>query len=399
MGNSQKIRERADAAMLTTYSRFGPVLVEGRGACVRDAEGRDYLDFVAGIAVCALGHANPELCAALAEQAQRLWHVSNLYYSVPQVELAEALTARCFADRVFFCNSGAEANEAAIKLARRYSLSRFNGERYRIVCMEGSFHGRTLGTISATGQEKVRAGFGPLLPGFSFVPFGDIGALRAAITDKTCAVMLEPIVANGGILMPPDGYLAAVRELCNERQLLLVMDEVQVGMGRTGHLFAHQGFGVEPDVMTLAKALGGGLPIGAMLCTEEAAKGLPAGSHASTFGGTPLVCAVARRALEMIAAPEMLEHVRETGDYLLVRLRELASRHPAQVAAVRGRGLICGLELSEPKTRRLMELALEEGLLIDIATERVIRLVPPLIIGRAEVDALISGLDRALPKL
>jgi acetylornithine/N-succinyldiaminopimelate aminotransferase len=386
--------------MVATYSRFGPVLVEGSGCLLRDAEGREYIDFVAGIAVCSLGHANPALTGALAEQAGRLWHVSNLYYTLPQIELAEALTSRCFAERVFFCNSGAEANEAAIKLARRYSLAqRGRPERFHIVCMENGFHGRTLATVSATGQKKVRQGFGPLLPGFSFVPFGDLPSLRKAVTPDTCGVLLEPILGNGGVLLPPEGYLEAVRELCNERGLLLIFDEVQVGMGRTGHLFCHQGYNVEPDVMTLAKALANGLPVGAMLATEEAARGLPAGSHASTFGGTPLVCAVARKVLETIADPGMLAHVREMGDYLLGRLEELRLRHPGQVSGARGRGLICGLELSSPGARRLMELCLEEGLLIDVATERVVRLVPPLIIGRAEIDALFQGLDRALPRL
>jgi acetylornithine aminotransferase len=386
--------------MFGTYNRFGPVLVEGSGCRLRDAEGREYLDFVAGIAVCGLGHVNPELIVALGHQAGRLWHVSNLYYTLPQVELAEALTSRCFAGRVFFANSGAEANEAAIKLARHYSLSSTGqAERYHIVCMENSFHGRTLATVSATGQEKVRAGFGPLLAGFSFVPFGDLGALRGAVTDETCAVMLEPILANGGILMPPEGYLAGVRRLCDERGLILVFDEVQVGMGRTGHLFCHQGYGVEPDVMTLAKALAGGMPIGAMLAREKLAAGLPAGSHASTFGGTPLVCAVATRAVEMLADPPMLAHVREMGEHLRGGLEGLRKKFPERITDVRGRGLIWGLELAEPKTRRLMELALEEGLLIDIATERVIRLVPPLIVGRSEIDALINGLERVLPGL
>ncbi|MFH0809065.1 MAG: aspartate aminotransferase family protein [Pseudomonadota bacterium] len=401
MTDSDAIRERAEVAIIPTYNRFGPVLVRGEGCILWDADGRKYLDFVAGIAVCGLGHAHPELSAVLREQAERLWHVSNLYYTLPQVELAEALTSRCFADRVFFCNSGAEANEAAIKLARRYSLSRHaGGSRFHIICMENSFHGRTLATVSATGQQKVRQGFGPLLLGFSFVPFGDVAALRGAVTEDTCAVMLEPIQGNGGVRVPPPGYLRAVRELCDERGMLLIFDEVQVGMGRAGHLFCHQAEGVDPDVMTLAKALANGLPIGAMLATEEAALlGLPAGSHASTFGGTPLVSAVARRTLELLAAPEMLAHVREMGDYLLSGLRRLQGAHPRLVKEARGRGLIRGLELAEPLARRLMELALAEGLLIDVATDRVIRLVPPLVVGRPEIDALCAGLDRALPIL
>lgn len=400
MGNSESIRERAERVIVATYSRFGPVLVEGSGCVLRDADGKEYLDFVAGIAVCGLGHANPELAAVLAEQSKKLWHVSNLYYTLPQVELAEALTSRCFASRVFFANSGAEANEAAIKLARRYSLTKHgNPERYHIVCMENSFHGRTLATVAATGQKKVREGFGPLCPGFSFVPFGDLEALKGAVSANTCAVMLEPVQGNGGVLLPPEGYLAAVRRLCDEHKLILIFDEVQVGLGRCGRLFCHEVYNVEPDVMTLAKALGNGLPIGAMLCTEEAAQGLPAGSHASTFGGTPIVTAVARKALEMIAAPEMLEHVRQVGAYLRQRLGELKGKHPERITDVRGLGLICGLELAEPKSRRLMELSLAEGLLIDVATERVVRLVPPLIVGKSEIDALIQGLDRALPKL
>jgi len=397
---STAIRERADSVMFSTYGRFGPVLTEGRGMRLKDVSGKEYLDFVAGIAVCSLGHSHPELGRVMAAQAKTLWHVSNLYHTLPQVELAELLTGKdSFADRVFFANSGAEANEAAIKLVRKWSLDSGNPNRYEIVCMENSFHGRTLGTVSATGQEKVRKGFGPLLPGFKFVPFGNLPALRKAITAKTCAVMLEPVQGNGGVQLPPEGYMVGVRALCDEKGLAMVLDEVQVGMGRTGRLFCHEHYGVKPDVMTLAKALGNGLPIGAMLATEDMAKAFTPGTHASTFGGTPLVCSVAKRAFEIIASEKNLAHVRKMGEYLLGKLQGLVAANPKKCAAARGLGLICGLELTGPHSRKLMELALDEGLLIDVATDRVIRLVPPFVIRKADIDALENGLSKALKRL
>ena len=279
------IMQTADKVIAATYKRFPIVLSRGEGCVVWDTEGRRYTDFVAGIAVCNLGHAHPRIADAVARQARELVHVSNLYYTIPQTRLAEMLVANSFADRVFFGNSGAEANEAAIKLARKYFQDKGEPDRFRIVSMERSFHGRTMATLSATGQEKIRKGFDPVLNGFSFVPFNDIPALEAAIDERTCAVMLEPIQGEGGIRCPDADYLQKVRALCDARGVLMILDEIQTGMGRTGRLFAHEHFGVTPDIMTLAKALANGLPIGAMLATDTVAAAFGPGAHASTFGG------------------------------------------------------------------------------------------------------------------
>ncbi len=293
----------ADGAIAATYKRFPIVLVEGSGASVWDSDGRRYTDFVAGIAVCNLGHAHPAVAEAICRQAKRLLHVSNLYYTVPQTELAAWLTAHSFADRVFFCNSGAEANEAALKLVRKYFNDRGETGRRRVVAMERSFHGRTFATLSATGQAKVRQGFEPVLAGFEFVPFNDIEALARAVDDQTAAVVLEPVQGEGGVRPPAPGYLQAVRALCDGAGALLVFDEIQTGIGRTGKLFAHEHFGVRPDIMTLAKALANGLPIGAMLATEKAAAAFGPGSHASTFGGSPIVTAAALQFKNRVTRP------------------------------------------------------------------------------------------------
>lgn len=377
-----------------TYARLPVVFVHGRGLTLWDQSGKEYLDFLAGIAVCNLGHCHPELTEVMCRQADTLVHVSNLFYTLPQVELAAELTQKSFADKVFLSNSGAEANEAAIKLARKYSKDRYGAGRFHIISMKDSFHGRTLATLSATGQEKVHKGFEPLVGGFSFVDFNSIEAVEKAITDRTCAVIVEPVQGEGGINFPSPGYLADLKTLCDRYDLLLIFDEVQVGMGRTGTLFAHEQEHVAPDIMTLAKALGNGLPIGAMLATDRVAQAFVPGSHATTFGGTPLVTSVARRVVQLISAPSFLERVRQVGGYFLARLEDLRSKH-GLIKEVRGRGLMIGMELKIPGAR-IVEKCLEKGFVINCTHDTVLRFVPPLIVQEQQIDRLIQVLDEVL---
>jgi len=384
--------------LATTYKRQPLVLTRGKGCRLWDSQDRSYLDFVAGIAVCNLGHGHPRIAHALASQAEKLCHVSNLFYTVPQMELAERLTQVSFADRVFFCNSGAEANEAAIKLARKYFSAREQSGRYRIIAMEKSFHGRTMATLSATGQDKIQKGFEPLLEGFDFVPFGDAEALRRQIGPETCAVLLEPVQGEGGVRCPPDGYLAEVRQICDEAGLLMIYDEIQTGMGRTGKLFAYEHLGAVPDIMTLAKALGNGLPIGAMLAKESVAAVFGPGSHASTFGGTPVITAAALEVIRILVDEGTVDHSAEMGEYFRSRLEELAKRHPDVVEDVRGLGLLLGLKLSVPGDPAV-EACIERGFLINCIQDRILRFVPPLVVQASEIDALIDCLDEVLPML
>jgi len=388
---SDQIMEKADRLMATTYSRVPVVLTEGKGCMLKDAEGRTYTDFVAGIAVCGLGHAHEGIAEAVADQARRLVHVSNLYYTEPQIELAQLLIEHCFADRVFFCNSGAEANEAAIKLARKYFKDRQSPEKFRIITMADSFHGRTMATLAATGQAKIRKGFDPLLDGFDIVPFNDLDAVRKAITKETCAIMLEPIQGEGGVQCPAQGYLGGLRELCDSEGLLLIFDEVQTGMGRTGRLFAHEHFGMEPDIMTLAKALANGLPMGAMLAKEEVARAFTPGSHASTFGGTPLVSAAAVKVVKTLLHEGVLENCRKVGRYFRERLRGLEEKYDF-VREVRGKGLMIGLDLTCNGVP-VVKGCLKRGFLINCTQDHVLRFVPPLIIQEKEIDSLIACLD------
>ena len=388
------IRQTADQVIANTYARYPLTLVSGAGSTLYDDQGRSYIDFVAGIAVCNLGHAHPRLAAVLAAQAEKLWHVSNLFYTVPQTQLAQWLTGHSFANRVFFANSGAEANEAAIKLARKYFKDRGVVDRFRIIAMDQSFHGRTMATLSATGQEKVRKGFDPVLEGFDFVPFNDLEALRSAVGPATCAVMLEPIQGEGGVRCPQDDYLAQVRQLCDQTGCLLIFDEVQTGIGRTGKLFAHEHFGVAPDIMTLAKALGNGLPIGAMLATEAAASGFSPGAHASTFGGTPLVTRVALEVLRILTEENVLTQCKQTGAYFRARLEELKVKH-AVIEDIRGRGLLLGVALGRPGAP-VVKACMERGYLINCVQDNVLRLAPPLIIKQEEIDGLITCLDQVL---
>jgi acetylornithine/N-succinyldiaminopimelate aminotransferase len=389
--------EEAEKHIFPTYRRYPITLVRGDGCRVWDEGGKEYLDFVAGIAVCSLGHSSPVLSRALHEQSQKLVHVSNLFYTQPQTELARVLTENSFADRVFFCNSGAEANEAAIKLARRYSRERFGPNRHVIITMENSFHGRTMATLSATGQEKIRAGFDPVLEGFRYVPFNDLQGLESSLDTSVCAVMLEPIQGEGGVVMPDPEYLEKLSEICRERDILLILDEIQVGMGRTGKLFAYEHFGITPDIMTLAKALGNGMPIGGMLAREGLKDAFGPGSHATTFGGTPLVTAGALAVLRSLLDDGWIENARLVGDYFKQRLMDLQQKY-AIVKNVRGLGLILGLELNA-EAAPIVAACMQRGFLINCVQEKVLRFVPPLIIGTEEIDSLIECLDLVIKEV
>ncbi|MDO9584912.1 MAG: aspartate aminotransferase family protein, partial [Syntrophales bacterium] len=360
---TEELMQLGDKVIMGTYKRFPVVLVKGSGMKVWDSTGKEYLDMLAGIAVCSLGHSHSAVVAAIKEQLDKLTHVSNLYYTEPQIRLAKLLTDNSFADKVFFCNSGAEANEAAIKLARKYAHDHFGGGKYELLTMRNSFHGRTLATIAATGQEKFHKGFEPLPEGFRHLPFNDPVALEEAITDKTCGVMVEPIQGEGGVIIPDDNYLREVRMLCDKKGILMILDEVQVGIGRTGTLFAYEQSGIKPDILTLAKALGNGFPVGAMLATDKIAAAFTPGSHASTFGGNPLAMAAALATLETILKTGILENCRRMGVYFLKKLEELKWRHPA-ITAVRGRGLMVALELGHPG-EEIVKSCLKKGLLIN----------------------------------
>ncbi|MFZ0134140.1 MAG: acetylornithine transaminase [Desulfobacterales bacterium] len=388
------IIRKADTFIAGTYKRLPVVLTRGAGCTLWDESGRAYLDFVAGIAVCNLGHANPAVARAVADQAARLVHVSNLFYTEPQAEVAALLVANSFADRVFFCNSGAEANEAAIKLARKYFHDQGDVERFRIIAMDKSFHGRTMATLSATGQEKIRKGFDPVLGGFDFVPFDDIAALENKLDRRTAAVLIEPIQGEGGVRCPGAGYLEAVRALCDDTGTLLIFDEIQTGMGRTGKLFAYQHFGSQPDIMTLAKALANGLPMGAMLAREEIAAAFGPGSHATTFGGTPLVTAASRAVLQQMLAEDIPGTCRRTGAYFFDQLLKLKERRPV-IEEVRGLGLLLGLKLTVAAEPVVMA-CLEKGFLVNCIQGDILRFVPPLIVTPREIDHLISCLDEVL---
>jgi predicted acetylornithine/succinylornithine family transaminase len=388
---NQEIIDLTERTQVGVYARFAVAFVRGRGAHLWDADDREYLDFFCGLAVSNLGHGHPRIVTAIQEQTHRLLHTSNLYYNEPAACLAARLTERCFADRVFLCNSGAEANEAAIKLARKHGADA-KGGRYEILTAFGSFHGRTLATLSATAQEKHHSGFHPLMQGFRYVAFGDVDALANAIRPETVAVLVEPIQGEGGVIVPPEGYLRALRDLCDRRDLLLILDEVQVGMGRTGVLFAHEHEGIRPDIMTLAKALGGGLPIGAMLATAEVAASFTRGTHGSTFGGNPVACAAGVAVLEAFEKENILENCRAIGARLRRGLEQLRSRF-TMIRDVRGRGLILGVELDRDG-RPFVEAALRRGLIINCTADRVIRLLPPLNVTAEEADRALEIIEK-----
>ncbi len=388
---TEEIKDFAAKYLMQTYVRQPISIVRGRGAKVYDMEGREYIDFVGGIAVNILGHGHPDLVQAIQRQAAQLIHVSNLYYTEPQVRLAHMLVEHSFADRVFFCNSGAEANEAAIKLARRYGHEKHGPGRFEIITMKNSFHGRTMATLTATGQKKVQKGFEPLMPGFVYAPFNDFAAIESLVTESTAAIMLEPIQGEGGVHVAEPAYLKSLRELCTQKDILLIFDEVQTGMGRTGTLFAYEQLGVEPDIMTLAKGLGGGMPIGACLAKDAVAAAFTAGSHASTFGGNPLACAAGLAVCRILIEGRMLEQARRMGDYLSKGLADFKDRHHA-VRAVRGVGLLQGLEVAID-AKAVVADCLSRGVLVNATSERVLRFVPPLVITQAEIDRVLETLS------
>jgi len=384
--------------VMPTYARADLAFERGEGVWLIGTDGKRYLDFAGGVAVSALGHAHPKLVASITEQAGKVWHVSNLF-RIPEAErLAKALVGISFADTVFFCNSGAEAMECAIKVARKYHAVNGHPEKSRIIAFEGSFHGRTLATLAAAGAKKYLDGFGEPLSGFDHVPYGDLDAVKKVITPETGAIVVEPIQGEGGVRVPPSNFLRALRELCDDKGLLLVLDEVQTGVGRTGKFFAYERAGIEPDVLALAKGLGGGFPIGACLATEAAAKGMTAGTHGSTFGGNPLAAAVAGAVMNIVLEKGFLDRVAKTGLLFKQRLAEMKDRHPAVIAEVRGEGLLLGLRTVVPNMD-LVAACREEGLLTAGAGENVVRLMPPLVTTDAEVGEAMNKLDCACQKI
>lgn len=394
--STKEIVEIGHKHLMGNVSRYELALVRGKGMKLWDAEGREYLDFLAGIATCALGYAPEAVLKTISEQAAKLIHVSNLYYTEPLVRLAALLTSASGLGKAFFCNSGGEANEAAIKLARKYSYDLHGPGRFGIITAEGSFHGRTLGTISATGQAKVKEGFEPLLPGFTHVPYGQVEAIEAAITPETCAVMLEPVLGEGGVVVPPPDYFPQVAELCAEKKLLLVLDEIQTGLGRTGKPFAFQHYGIKPHIISLAKALGGGVASGAMLAQSEVAAHLTPGSHSTTVGGAPLAMAVGLTMVETILAGDFMAHINQTGDYFRDQLEKLKRElPPGLIVSVRGQGLLLALELSQPSGQVAAEM-LRRGFLINATAGTALRFAPPLIVSPAEIDLLIPALKEAI---
>ncbi|MDX2096259.1 MAG: aspartate aminotransferase family protein [Leptolyngbyaceae cyanobacterium bins.59] len=393
-----------DAHVMTTYGRFPLALERGSGCRVWDTEGREYLDFVAGIATCTLGHAHPVMIEAVTQQIAKLHHVSNLYYIQEQGALAKWLVDHSCADRAFFCNSGAEANEGAIKLARKYAHTVLNITKPVILTAHASFHGRTLATITATGQPKYQKNFDPLMPGFHYVPYNDITALEAAIDEldkderQVAAILLEALQGEGGVRPGELTYFQRIREICDEKGILLILDEVQVGVGRTGQLWGYENLGIEPDIFTSAKGLGGGIPIGALMAKAHCCVFQP-GDHASTFGGNPFACAVALAVCQTIDRENLLAHVQARGEQLRAGLRQIAERYPDRVEEVRGWGLINGMELKaeiELTSAAVVKAAIEEGLLLVPAGPKVLRFVPPLIVTEAEIDQALQALDRAM---
>jgi acetylornithine aminotransferase/acetylornithine/N-succinyldiaminopimelate aminotransferase len=396
MSQQEELVDAGKRLLLNNYRQAPIVMTRGEGCALWDVSGRRFLDMTAGVAVCVLGHGDAGLADAIAAQARRLVHASNLYFLENQLRLAEALSRRAFKGRAFFCNSGTEANEAALKIARRYqAVARAQPARTELVAFENSFHGRTMGALAVTGQAKYRAGFGPLVEPVRFLPFGDAAALRGAITDKTCAVIVEPIQAEGGIILPPRGWLQELRRLCSETGTVLIFDEVQTGVGRTGTFYAFENEGVVPDVVTLAKGLGGGVPIGAMLANDEVGRGFEPGSHASTFGGNPLATAAALYVQQALDERNLLEQCRDTGAHLNSALLRLAERRRPRTRAARGRGLLQGLVV-DGEAAPLVARAAERGLLISVAGGNVVRFAPPLIATKDQIDEAVQILDGVL---
>ncbi|WP_339135869.1 MAG: aspartate aminotransferase family protein [Candidatus Electrothrix sp. GW3-4] len=393
--NNTKWKKKGDAVFAGTYSRFPAAMVRGEGCRLWDADGKEYLDFLAGIAVCSLGHCHPAVTEAVCAQAKKLMHVSNLFYTEPQTKLAELLTANSFADRIFMANSGAEANEAAIKLARIHS----GKGRYEIISLSGSFHGRTLATVAATGQPKFQQGFEPMPAGFVHAGFGDPDELEKLITPRTCAILCEPLQGESGVRPLDPAYLQKIRSLCDKHNLLLIFDEVQTGMGRTGTLFAYEQLGVTPDIMTLAKALGNGLPIGAMLTRSDIAASFTVGTHASTFGGNPVAAAAGVAVLQIMLADGFFAAMQKRSAYFIQRLKEVVAEFPLLCSDVRGSGMLLALVLTEKGIEHGTEIVqhlFERGFLINFAGMRVLRFIPPLTVAQEDIDLLIEQLKNVL---
>jgi predicted acetylornithine/succinylornithine family transaminase len=389
--------QKAKKYIANTYNRYPIVATKGEGCWIWDLDGRRYLDFLAGIAVCNLGHVRKEVLDGLVAQAGKLFHISNLFFMEPQIKAAEILVENSFGDKVFFCNSGAEANEAAIKLARRYSWKKYGEGRFEIIVMDNSFHGRTLCTLSATGQKKFQEGFDPLVEGFTYVPFNDIGSLQKTISKTTCAVMLELIQAEGGVYVADKDYMKALRAITKEKDVLLILDEVQTGIGRTGKLFAYEHFEIEPDLMTLAKALGNGFPVGALVGKDAVMEAFEPGTHASTFGGNPLASATVFATLNTLLGEGILKHCTEMGEYLHKHLLSLKKKY-SFITDVRGKGLIWGIELSIDGDVLRREF-LKEGIILNCTKGTILRLVPPLIIGAEEIDIFHEIADRIFERV
>ena len=392
---NKDIMTKGQEFVMNTYGRFPIAPVKGRGSYVWDANGKQYLDFISGIAVCGLGHCHPELVKVLKDQVDTLWHVSNLYWIKPQVEAAEKLVQISGLGKAFFCNSGAEANEAAIKLARKYFYRRQESHKNHIIVFKESFHGRTLATVTATGQSKYQEGFAPLPEGFVYAEYNNLDSVKKMVTKNTCAIMLEPVQGEGGIHPADMDFLRGLRELCNKEELLLIFDEVQCGMGRTGKFFAFQSYGIKPDIVTMAKSLGGGIPIGAMLASIEVAGGFAPGDHASTFGGNPLATAAACKVIDLISDPDFLKQVEESGRYLQECLSQITDE---RIVGIRGRGLMVGMEFNID-VKELIGLCMEQGLLLLNAGPRVLRFVPPLNISQTEINQGVAILKEALREL
>lgn len=392
--NKQDVFAIEKAHYMPVFARYPMVISHGEGAYVTDTDGNRYLDFFAGIAVNALGHNHPNLVKAVAEQAAKVIHCSNLYYTEVQVELIEKLARLSGLDKVFLANSGAEANEGALKLARKYGKT-IAEDKYEIITANHCFHGRTLMTLTATAQPKYQAGYEPLPQGFTYIDYNDIAALEAAISDKTCAVVLEPIQGEGGVNVPADDYLSKVRALCDKHEALLIFDEVQTGVGRTGKMFAYEHFGVRPDIVTMAKGLAGGVPIGAFIASDKVASVFHPGDHGSTFGGNPLACAAANAVIDTIEQDDLLTNVAEVGAYLMDKIAQLGAKYPAIIRSVRGKGFMVGIELTR-EGRGIVEACLDKKLIINCTAGNVLRLVPSLTIGKQEVDTMIQILDEVL---
>ncbi len=383
--------EKSNKYIANTYSRLNIVIKEGKGIKVFDTEGRDYYDFISGVAVCSLGHSHPEMIKAIKEQSEKIVHISNLFYNEPQALLAEHLVKRSFADKVFFTNSGAEAIEGAIKLIRKFFYDKGITKQNRIIAFKNSFHGRTFGALSATGQEKLQEGFKPLLDCFDFAQFNTIESFCKNIDKRTAAVIIEPVQGEGGVIVPDKEYLKTIRKLCDETGIFLIFDEIQTGIGRTGKMFAYEHFGIEPDIMTIAKGLGGGLPIGAILAKDKIMKSFTPGAHGSTFAGSPFVTSVALKVLETIEKENLIENAKIQGEYLKEGLTYLSEKHKI-IKEVRGIGLMAAIELKKP-AKPFVEKALAKGFLLNAPKESIIRLLPPLIVTKDDINKLIKCLD------